>query len=273
MMPDLSRAPDAVASRGCRLGSPLHVADETRSTNDDAKQGARDGAPHGATWVAESQTAGRGRQGRVWVSPRGENLLFSVLLRLRCPPGRVPTLSLACGLAVRDVVARTLGPGANVMVKWPNDVVVVRSDGGLRKIAGILVESALAGGKVEHVVAGIGLNVHTRAFPEELASTATSLSLEAGERGPALDRAEILADVLAALDRDVEHVASKGLGLVHARLTHADALAGREVETERGAIRGTACGIDTEGHLLVRDRDGVVTKVVSGEVSLRVAPT
>ncbi|MBX3188129.1 MAG: biotin--[acetyl-CoA-carboxylase] ligase [Labilithrix sp.] len=265
MMPDLARARDAIASRGCRLGAPLTIEDETRSTNDDAKEGAKGGAPHGATWLAEAQTAGRGRQGRVWVSPRGENLLFSVLLRLRCAPARVPQVSLACGLAVRDVVARLL-PDAKVMVKWPNDVVIER-DGALRKIAGILVESALAGGKVEHVVCGIGLNVHTRALPEELASIATSLAIEGAI---ALDRAEILADVLAALDRDVEHVAHKGLGLLHARLSAADALAGRSVETD-GGERGTACGVDPDGRLMIRGADGSVARVSSGEVRVRLA--
>ena len=84
--PDLARAAEAIAARGCALGVPLVIAEETTSTNDDAKRGAREGAPHGAVWLAESQTSGRGRQGRVWLSPRGENLLFSVLLRLRCAP-------------------------------------------------------------------------------------------------------------------------------------------------------------------------------------------
>jgi BirA family biotin operon repressor/biotin-[acetyl-CoA-carboxylase] ligase len=157
-------------------------------------------------------------------------------------------------------------------VKWPNDVVVKRGDGRLRKVAGILVESALAGGTVEHVVVGIGLNVHTRELPEELASIATSLAIEAEASGGAvaLDRGEILADVLAALDRDVEHVAQKGLGIVHARLSRADALAGREVETDTGDVRGVACGIDTEGRLLIRSANGAVAHVSSGEIKLRV---
>jgi BirA family transcriptional regulator, biotin operon repressor / biotin---[acetyl-CoA-carboxylase] ligase len=263
--PDLVRARDAIAARGITLGAPLIIADETESTNDDAKQGARAGAGHGAVWLAESQTAGRGRQGRVWISPRGENLLFSVLLRLRCPPARVPPVSLACGLAVRDAVARALGAArdGDVRVKWPNDV-LIRG----KKVAGVLVESALSGAKVEYVVAGIGINVLTRELPEELSSIATSLALE-GAASP--DRAEILADVLASLDRDVELVAHRGLGLVHARLTRHDALSGREVEsTDPGSdLRGTACGIDLEGRLLVRHADGTVTKVASGEIRLR----
>lgn len=281
--PDLARAAEAIAARGCSLGAPLVVAEQTVSTNDDAKQGAREGAAHGAVWVAESQSGGRGRQGRSWLSPRGENLLFSVLLRLRCAPARVPPVSLACGLAVRDAVARALGAAADgdVVVKWPNDVLVRSArDGVLRKVAGVLVESGLSGAKIEYVVVGIGINVHTRALPDEVAAIATSIALERDARSATagaladLDRAEILADVLAGLDRDVELVAHKGLGLVHARLTRHDALAGKPVESvgeagEPGDIRGIAAGIDLDGCLLVRGDDGTVTRVSSGELRVR----
>jgi BirA family biotin operon repressor/biotin-[acetyl-CoA-carboxylase] ligase len=262
------------------LGEPLFVLEETGSTNDDAKQGAKEGAPHGAVWLAESQTVGRGRQGRAWVSPRGENLLFSVLLRLRCAPARVPPVSLVAGLAVRDAVARALGPAADadVVVKWPNDVMVRDVNGGrLRKVAGVLVESALSGAKVEYVVVGIGVNVLTRSLPEDIASIATSIALERVARGggaglPELDRSKILADVLAGLERDVELVAHKGLGHVHARLTRHDALAGRAVESVgEGDVRGTASGIDLDGRLLVRRDDGTLVHVSSGEMRLRVA--
>lgn len=278
--PDLERASAVLAARGCSLGAPLVIAEETGSTNDDAKQGARSGAPHGAVWLAESQTVGRGRQGRAWLSPRGENLLFSVLLRLRCAPARVPPVSLVAGLAVRDAVARALGPSADadVVVKWPNDVMVRGSQGGgLRKIAGVLVESALSGSKVEYVVVGIGINVLTRTLPEDLAAIATSIALERDARGgegslPELDRAEILADVLAGLERDVELVAHKGLGLAHARLTRHDALLGRAVESVGdGDVRGTASGIDLDGRLLVRRADGTLVHVASGEMRLRLA--
>jgi BirA family transcriptional regulator, biotin operon repressor / biotin---[acetyl-CoA-carboxylase] ligase len=272
---DLSGAREAIGALGGRLGSPLSIEAETESTNDDAKHGAKGGAPHGATWLAETQTRGRGRQGRVWTSPRGENLLFSVLLRLSCPPQRVPPIALVAGLAVRDAVARALGDDAGVLVKWPNDV-LVRSprDRKLRKVAGVLVESALSGSKVESVVVGIGINVHTRELPEEIAELATSIARERDTRlglGDPPSRVAILADVLATLDHDVEHVAHKGLGLVHGRLARHDALAGQAVVVEGVDLRGTACGIDPEGRLLLRDEEGVVHHVSSGEVKVRAA--
>jgi BirA family biotin operon repressor/biotin-[acetyl-CoA-carboxylase] ligase len=258
-LPDLSLShlEALVAERGIALGRPLHVLAETTSTNDEAKRAAKGGAPHGATWVTESQTAGRGRQGRAWASPRGENLLFSVLLRVSCPPARLPPLALVAGLAARDAIARA-APGRDVRIKWPNDVVIDR-----KKVAGVLVEATLQGSLVEAVIVGIGINVHTRDFPEELAPRATSVALVA-DAPP--DRGAILADVLANLDRDCELVAARGLGLVHARLTAADALRGEPVTSESGA--GTAEGIDVDGRLLVRTAEGTLTRWGAGEVHL-----
>lgn len=271
---DLAHAPALFASRGLRLGAPLIVLSETASTNDDAKEGARAGAAHGAVWVAEAQTRGRGRQGRTWQSPPGENLLFSVLLRVTCPPSRVPQLSLACGLAVRDAVAAAVGEDASVLVKWPNDVLVRRGET-LRKVAGILVESSVAPGsgssvaRTSHVVVGVGLNVHTRGFPPELPA-ATSIAIEREARGMpplgTLARADVLADVLAGLDHDVELAAHRGLAPLRSRLAARDALAGREVEVD--GVRGVASGIDAEGRLLVRSASGETARVVAGEVHL-----
>lgn len=291
-MPDLASLRDVIAARGCRLGGALHLLAETESTNDDAKREAKNGAPHGAVWLAESQSKGRGRQGRVWSSPAGENLLFSVLLRIQCPPPSVPPIALAAGLAVRDAVAAALGEDDRVLVKWPNDVVIRTSRGprdrdsdrdrvsagaapeAFRKVAGILVESSLLGKSIEHVIVGIGINVHTRAFPAELEPIATSIAIERAvspsATTPPLDRAAIVADVLARLDHDVEHVAHRGLGLVHGRLTKYDALVGRSViqELDGKDVVVTAAGIDDGGRLLVRDAAGIVRSVAAGEVRL-----
>ncbi len=257
--PDLARAAEAIARRHIALGAPLHLLDETTSTNDEAKRSAKEGALHGATWVAESQRAGRGRQGRAWMSARGESLLFSVVLRVPCAPARLPPLALVVGLAVRDAIAVAL-PSADVRIKWPNDVVV----GERRlKIAGVLVEATLSGANVDAIVVGVGVNVHARAFPDEIAAHATSIAL-AG-RGDA-DRAELLADILAALDRDVPIAAARGLASLHARLSTADALRGERVRSETSA--GTAEGIDVDGRLLVRADDGALERWSSGEAHL-----
>ena len=257
--PDLSRAADLVAERGSTLGRPLHVLATTPSTNDEAKHAAKKGAPHGSTWVAEEQTAGRGRQGRAWVSPRGENLLFSVLMRVTCTPSRLPPLALVVGLAVRDAVARAASR-TDVAIKWPNDVLV-----GKKKIAGVLVEAITAGSRVEAVVAGVGINVHTREFPDDIADRATSVALVSSGDPP--DRGALLADVLATLDRDAHVVLGRDLGLVRARLDAADALRGRRVRSD-GGDEGLASGIDDDGRLLVRRDDGVLARWSAGEVHL-----
>jgi BirA family biotin operon repressor/biotin-[acetyl-CoA-carboxylase] ligase len=162
------------------------------------------------------------------------------------------------GLAVRDAVARA-APAADARVKWPNDVVV-----GGKKVAGVLVEAITAGSRVEAVVVGAGINVHTRAFPAELEDRATSVSLLASEPP---DRAAILADVLCTLDHDLHVVVGRGLSLVRARLLAADALHGRRVRSD-GSDEGIADGIDDDGRLLVRRNDGILTRWSAGEVHL-----
>jgi BirA family biotin operon repressor/biotin-[acetyl-CoA-carboxylase] ligase len=278
--PDLARAEALISERGGSLGSPFHLLATTTSTNDEAKSGARAGAPHGATWVAEEQSAGRGRQGRTWTAARGESLLFSVLLRLDCPPPRVPLISILAGLVVRDAVARA-APGATVGVKWPNDVVGWRagsaSEDSPRKVAGILVEAITSGRRVEAVIVGVGINVHSRDFPADIASRATSVAL-LGRDGREMDRASLLADVLSGLDRDLHIVLQRGLGLVRARLDAADVLRGKvvrnAVQLQEGVAQrdaqngGVAMGIDDDGRLLVRIAQGEIVRFVAGEVHL-----
>jgi BirA family biotin operon repressor/biotin-[acetyl-CoA-carboxylase] ligase len=262
--PDLVEAERLVAAHGSALGRPMHLLRRTTSTSDEAKLAAKRGAPHGSTWVAEEQTAGRGRQGRAWVSPPGENLLFSTLVRVACPPSRLPPIALAVGLAVRDAVAAA-APGARPVIKWPNDVLV---DG--KKIAGVLVEAITMGARVEAVVVGVGVNVLTRAFPDDIAARATSVALVA-DAPP--DRGALLADVLRRLDADLHVVVARGLGLLRARLDACDALRGRRVRSDAGD-EGTAEGIDEDGRLMVRRPPdapgvpGVLARWSAGEVHL-----
>lgn len=259
---DLEIAREILAKHACALGTPLTIAAETESTNDDAKRAARPpaNAPHGATWVADVQSAGRGRQGRAWLATPGESLLFSVLVRIPCPPARVPLFALGAGLAVRDAVAAACGHDDGVKIKWPNDVV---ADG--RKIAGILVESSISGSSVSYVVVGIGLNVHGLAFPAEIEARATSIARLAAP-APAPSRGALLADILARLDAILPLVAARGLGPLHARLDGADALRGVVIHSDAGS--GTAAGIDREGRLVVTLNDGTTARWNAGEVHI-----
>jgi len=242
--------------RGLSLGEPLVAVAETGSTNDDAMDAAKRGAPHGALFVADAQTRGRGRRGARWTSPSGENLLFSLLVRPDLAPERAGTLTLAVGLAVRAVAAARVS-GA-VRVKWPNDVLV-----GDAKLAGILLESQIEVGKVSALVIGVGLNVGMRALPAELRGIATSLALEGD---PDARREDVLVELLAALERRLELHAQAGLAPVLAELRDADGLLGRKVKVD--AVEGTAAGIADDGALVVRTSGGELRRVTAGSVEL-----
>jgi BirA family transcriptional regulator, biotin operon repressor / biotin---[acetyl-CoA-carboxylase] ligase len=242
------------AVRGLELGLPVSWQDVTESTNDDALRAAKDGAPHGALFGAETQTRGRGRRGSAWLSTPGAGLWFSVLLRPQLRPELLPGLSLCAGLAVRAAVAARVA--APTQVKWPNDVWA-----GGRKISGILVESQVSAGSVTSVIVGIGLNVTQAAFPEELANVATSLTLLSAR---ALEREPLLADVLSRLQIELQRLTEGGLGAVADELRPHDALLGRRLRVD--ALEGVGDGIDADGRLRLRRADGHVDPVLSGHV-------
>jgi BirA family biotin operon repressor/biotin-[acetyl-CoA-carboxylase] ligase len=248
-----------IVARLAELGTaaPVGVAAETASTNDDAKRAAAAGAPHGAAFVADRQTAGRGRADHLWHSPPGENVYLSMVLRLGVPPPRLAALPLAVGIAVARVVDAALG-AERAAIKWPNDVYV---DG--RKIAGILVESTTRGAEPPVAIAGVGLNVLARSFPEGFAVPATSIVL-AGGRG---DRERVAAELLHGLRGAAELFGREGLGPFRDELGRRDFLRGREIEAP--SVEGVGCGIDDDGALLVRDQAGAVRAVVAGAVSWR----
>lgn len=222
--------------------------DSLDSTNRYVLEEARRGAPEGLVAVADFQTAGRGRRGRGWVAPPGASLLVSVLLRPSLAPEQTPLVSMACGVAMADAVARVAGftPG----LKWPNDLVV-----GDRKLAGILAER-----DADAVVVGAGVNVEWRDFPPELAETATACNLEAGH---AVDRRALLDAFLTELDARYAH-----LDAVAAEYRSRLASLGRRVRVERsdGVLVGRAVDVGGAGQLLVEDDRGDVVEVHVGDV-------
>ena len=231
----------------------VHLA-ACASTNDEAARLASGGAAHGTVVTADAQHAGRGRMGRSWHSPPGENLYLSCVLRPPLQPGRAAAVTLATGLGVWDAVRET---GVQPALKWPNDV---RVDG--RKIAGILTEMSTRGSRLQHLVAGIGVNLQTRDFPPHLAAAATSLRL----LGVAVDRERFVARLLASLEPWLERFFAGGVPAI------ADAwLARAELSRVRGSvagrfIEGRAVGLDPDGCLVVEDEAGMRHAIRSGEV-------
>lgn len=234
-----------------RFGHPRVHRRVTASTNEVARQLAAAGAPHGTAVTASEQTAGRGRQGRVWTAPPRRALLLSVVVRELSE--RHALLPLAAAVAVSEACERA-ADGVRCQIKWPNDVWVER-----RKLAGILVEGRPQDG---WAVIGIGVNVSTAAdgFPADLRPTATSLAIAAGGRAPASPDV-LLEPLLDALAARLGDEPAEVLAAWRAR----DALRGEPVRWDRG--EGVAAGIAETGGLIVRTSDGTL-ELDAGEVHL-----
>ena len=230
---------------GCRFWEKVQCFETVDSTNLIVKDWAQQGAEEGRSAVAEEQTAGRGRRGRSWISPPGENLYFSILLRPQVEASRMAMITLLMAIAVTQSV-RELHLDAKI--KWPNDVVV---NG--KKICGILTEMYQSAAGSFFLVIGTGINVNQKEFPEEVKKTAGSLALELGAD---VDREVLLASVLRHfLDCYESFLVNKGRVV--------------EVLDPKGEWQGTAIGIEKTGELLVRRKDGSVEAVYAGEVSVR----
>jgi len=239
-----------------KLGRPLMYLPVTGSTNDNALLAARSGAPHGSLFVADEQTAGRGRRGNTWLAAPGESLLFSVLLRPQLELAQASALTLAVGLALRDAIAPHIEQA--VQLKWPNDLYV-----GGKKLAGVLVESQLQGERLQAVVVGVGLNVATRDFPSEIAARATSLALLGKAE---LEREPLLLELLDAMALRVDEYQRSGVAGILAELNQADALRGKRVRVD--TQEGVGRGLDDQGRLLLQDDAGVVHAIIAGTVEL-----
>ncbi len=235
------------------------------STNDEAAAWARatPGAPAGAVVVADAQDHGRGRLGRRWHSPPGESLYLSVVLRPPLPPHRVPPLTLAAGVAVAEAL---LAFDVTPALKWPNDV---QLDG--RKVAGILTEMSADLDRVHHLVVGIGVNLNTSAFPDELAGIATSVALARGGGEPArVARAEFAALLCGRLENWFNQFVAEGAAPVVAAWKQHARFFGRRVHVTAGRdqLDGVAEDLEDDGALRLRLDDGRAVRVVAGEVTI-----
>ena len=236
-----------------------HYQREVTSTNRIARQMALENAPHGSLCLCESQTEGRGRMGRSWVSLPGTGLWQSVIIRPHLRPDQAPLLTYSAALAMARGVEQAGGP--EVRIKWPNDLVA----GGM-KICGILNEVSADPDRIESVVLGVGLNVYRGAVPGELRGQAASLE----DFGAPPLRRRILLCYLACLEEEVDRLEREGMAGLREAYRERSCTLGREVRViGPESFRGTAEDMDETGALLVRREDGLLIRVLAGDVSVR----
>jgi BirA family biotin operon repressor/biotin-[acetyl-CoA-carboxylase] ligase len=261
-----------------RLGTPLVELPSCDSTNREALQLGRTGAVEGTVVIARAQTAGRGRRGRSWHSPPGENLYLSVVLRPPCPPSEAPLLTLVAGVALCEAAEQLLAAApatqAIARLKWPNDLLLGLPLGEtpgepLRKAGGILTELVCAAGRIDFVVVGIGCNVNTLAFPPELSATSLRLA-RGGASAPEIPIPTVTQVLLERLSAQYERFLAVGPApALRAFESHAAYIGQAEPVTVRSgeqSLFGRAEGIDPDGALRLRSADGTLHRIVAGEL-------
>jgi BirA family transcriptional regulator, biotin operon repressor / biotin---[acetyl-CoA-carboxylase] ligase len=259
----LNRLDIAAGLEARRIGSSIVCLKETESTNAVLFRMAEEGAPEGTVVIADAQTAGKGRLGRVWLSPPGVNLYCSVLLRPPITPVAACQLTFLSVVAVARAIEKCtpLTP----QIKWPNDILI-----GGKKVAGLLNEMNAETEKVNFVVLGIGVNLNMRLAglgAGVLRHPATSL-LEAG--GDEVDRLKFARTLLSELDQLYDTFLSEGEAPVRAEWLERSAIKGHGVRVSVGEreFTGVVQGVDAFGALLVLKSDGVLETVLSGDVAL-----
>ncbi len=260
--PDLLHADDLLSRLGMTrvIGRDIQVFQETTSTNDIVEKLAHDGVKEGVVVFAESQTKGRGRLGRKWMSPARKGLWFSLLLRPKLRPQAVTQLTIASATALaRAIHSQT---GLMLEIRWPNDLLLHG-----KKVAGILTEMSGELDAVRHVIVGIGADVNVEEFPAELRKLATSLRIETGERW---DRAELAAEILRELDHDYARVCDDQFEAVADEWEERCKTIGRDVVIFVGdrRIQGRAESLDPDGALLLRTQHGRLERIVGGDVTV-----
>jgi BirA family biotin operon repressor/biotin-[acetyl-CoA-carboxylase] ligase len=222
---------------------------------------AERGEPHGALFLAEEQTGGRGRAGRSWVSEKSVGIYCTILLRPKIPPAHAPILILVAGLAARDAAAEDLNSVPDI--RWPNDLLI-----GGKKFGGILTEMHAEPDRIHYAVVGIGMNVNQSKMPAELASIATSLRIETRKTH---SRLELLIRMLHHFDRYYNQFLTEGADPILRRFAEVSSyFRGKRVRitTFSETFTGTTAGLEPSGVLRVARHDGKGTELIlSGDVA------
>ena len=231
------------------------------STNNLAYSLALEGYPEGTVVTAEEQTAGKGRRGREWYSPRGQGIYMSLILKPILPPGQISRIPLLAAVALAEALEES---GLKTGIKWPNDILI---NG--KKIAGILAETITNMGNIEAVILGIGININHNVldFPEGLRTPPTSLRIELG-----LDssRTKLLQNLLLFLEQHYYLLQAGNFTYTLEKARRLSTVLGKKInfKVNGSLITGIAFNLDENGFLLIKDREDQVHTIASGEISL-----
>lgn len=244
------------------IGRQVKYFDVIDSTNLEAKRHKSDEECHGMVFLAEQQNQGRGRMGRSWVSPEGTGIWMSILLKPDFSPSLASQITILAALATADAIRKVTE--VDCLIKWPNDIVVNK-----KKVCGILTEMGATESKIEYLVAGIGINVNTEYFPDDIRDVASSLRIEGKEK---YEREDIVAELLNSFERYYDDFLK--CGSLKKIVNYYNSILinkGKKVKIVENVNTdiGEALGIDETGRLLVRMDDGEERAIVSGEVSVR----
>ena len=234
------------------------IFDSLASTNTEALAQARKGAAEGLCIIARQQTSGRGRHGRSWSSPKDAGLYFSIILRPELELRYLPLITLAAGIAVHDALQEF---GLSPDIKWVNDVLV-----GERKIAGILAETTETDRGIA-VIVGVGINLRSVSFPPEIADTATSVEDASGLKPPPEEAAVILVKFLSYFYEILTGPGGAEV-IINEWRKRSTYFSGKlvRVAVGNGTVTGTTDGLEPNGALRIRERDGHVTIIQAGDV-------
>jgi BirA family biotin operon repressor/biotin-[acetyl-CoA-carboxylase] ligase len=259
----LVSSPDKLLPREIKFGLGTHILGKKifsheviPSTMNEAFELGLKGAEEGTLVCAESQTKGRGRLGRSWVSPKGKGIYMSVILRPQMNLSEVPKLTLLTAVAVAEAIYKMAG--VKVAIKWPNDLLI-----GSQKLGGIITELSAEIDRIKFVVVGIGVNINTTA--SQLPPEATSLRIETDKY---FSRVEILKEVLRSLEYWYLRVSKEGFDGVLKKWREFSITIGKRVRIadSAGFVEGEALDLAEDGGLLIRKDSGVVVKKMSGDV-------
>ncbi len=249
--------------QGKRIGRTVYFYPEIDSTNSVAFSLGHSGAGEGTVVIADSQSQGRGRLRRPWQSPPGSNLYTSILLKPPIEPAVAPQLTLLAGVAVADLLSEYC-PGA-IRLKWPNDVQI---DG--KKVCGILTEMRTAGHGIDYVVVGVGINVNIQKadFDEAFRDLATSLGIETGR---ALSRLDLAVGLYDCFEACYVRYLVEGFAPLKKRWLKYARIVGEPIEVIfRDELQaGEVVGLDDNGALLLRGDNGLVSRVLAGDATVK----